>query len=157
MVRSDFQGSLNLGRISKIQTFLPFPNFEKSAQCLDKKRLWKQCLESWQLLRVLSGETTNRWINHPACIMWKGYEDALQEYLNVCLIEWRNRGGKNNSISITTDTRNIDIILPPWFGDDRFHRSHRSNLLHKDYEYYFKYFDDVPLDLPYFWPSQNGY
>ena len=44
--------------------------------------------------------------------------------------------------------------LPPWLGDEDFHRSHRSSLLNKDPEWYGDVFTDVPPDLPYVWPSK---
>ena len=46
--------------------------------------------------------------------------------------------------------------LPPWLGDEEFHRSHRSSLLNKDPEWYGDVFTDVPPDLPYIWPSKAG-
>jgi hypothetical protein len=42
--------------------------------------------------------------------------------------------------------------LPPWLGDDDFHRSHRSALVRKDPDFYGPKFPDVPDDLPYVWP-----
>jgi hypothetical protein len=42
--------------------------------------------------------------------------------------------------------------LPPWLGDEEFHRSHRSSLVRKDPAWYRERFDDVPDDLPYVWP-----
>lgn len=42
--------------------------------------------------------------------------------------------------------------MPPWFGDEVFHQSHRSNLVRKDPEHYRKYFPDVPDNIPYVWP-----
>jgi hypothetical protein len=44
--------------------------------------------------------------------------------------------------------------MPSWFGLEEFHRSHRSNLLRKDYEYYSQYFDEDP-NLPYYWPAKE--
>jgi hypothetical protein len=36
-----------------MQTFLPYPDFQKSAQCLDYKRLGKQRCEAWQIYQIL--------------------------------------------------------------------------------------------------------
>jgi hypothetical protein len=41
---------------------------------------------------------------------------------------------------------------PNWIGDEKFHASHRSNLLRKDKEFYGKFGWAEPDDLPYFWP-----
>lgn len=37
-----------------MQTFLPYPSFIKSAQCLDNKRLGKQRVEAYQILQILT-------------------------------------------------------------------------------------------------------
>lgn len=46
--------------------------------------------------------------------------------------------------------------LPPWLGDEDFHRRHRSSLLRKDPEHYRPLFPDDPDDLPYVWPVRAG-
>ena len=35
-----------------MQTFLPYPDFARSARCLDNRRLGKQRVESYQILRA---------------------------------------------------------------------------------------------------------
>jgi hypothetical protein len=45
--------------------------------------------------------------------------------------------------------------LPPWLGDEAFHRSHRSSLLRKDPEHYGPLFPEVPDDLEYVWPVRR--
>ena len=45
--------------------------------------------------------------------------------------------------------------LPPWLGDDAFHRSHQSALVRKDPSTYAPLFPEVPDDLPYVWPSSD--
>jgi len=45
--------------------------------------------------------------------------------------------------------------LPPWLGDDEFHRSHQSSLVRKDPDHYRSLFPDVPDDLPYVWPVKS--
>jgi hypothetical protein len=81
--------------------------------------------------------------------MRSGYESALPVYQNYTIQEWVNRGYKNNmqfeEILIQSPQ------MPSWFGDEEFHRSHRSNLLRKDYEYYSQFFDE-PTNLEYSWP-----
>lgn len=54
---------------SEVQTFLPYPDFAQSAQCLDRQRLGKQRVEVLQLLKALKGESKG-WKNHPAAKMW---------------------------------------------------------------------------------------
>jgi hypothetical protein len=45
--------------------------------------------------------------------------------------------------------------LPPWLGDERLHRSHRSALVRKDPRHYRDRFDDVEDDVAYFWPVRG--
>ena len=40
-----------------MQTFLPYEDFTKTAQCLDYKRLGKQRVEAYQILRILKNIT----------------------------------------------------------------------------------------------------
>lgn len=46
-------------------------------------------------------------------------------------------------------------LLPPWLGDEPFHRSHRSSLLRKDPAHYGPLFPGVPDDLEYVWPVRR--
>jgi hypothetical protein len=135
-----------------MQTFLPYPDFKKSVQVLDSKRLGKQRVETFQVLNILLGRTTTKgWRNHPVTLMWEGYESALQLYQNYTIEEWIKRGYKN---TMSFESLLLEVKLPPWFGDDRIHRSHRANLLRKNWEYYSSYFNEDPT-LPYFWPNKK--
>lgn len=136
-----------------MQTFLPYPNIYKSASCLDSKRLGKQRVEAFQILKALRGET-NGWINHPATKMWRGHEGALVLYMNACISEWIQRGFKNTMVcqhALSNDP------FPWWFGDERLHASHRSNLLRKDPEFYGKFGWKEDASLSYFWPSMSPF
>lgn len=129
-----------------MQTFLPYADFKKSAECLDYKRLGKQRVECFQLLKAIQHGTG--WSKHPAAKMWTGYEDALRAYMAECIKEWISRGYKNTMLIPIV----AEYALPPWVGDEAFHASHRSNLLRKDSEYYSKFNWSEPSDLPYIWP-----
>lgn len=121
-----------------------------SIKVLDYKRLGKQRVETFQVLNILLERTpTKGWRNHPVTRMWTGYEEALKLYQNMTIREWIDRGYKNTMQYEDVDS--TSVVLPPWFGNDTFHKSHRSNLLRKDHEYYSQYFDD-PSDLEYYWP-----
>ena len=54
-----------------MQTFLPYKTFKQSAQVLDNKRLGKQRVEAYQILRALCGESKG-WVHQPATVMWRG-------------------------------------------------------------------------------------
>lgn len=47
-------------------------------------------------------------------------------------------------------------VMPPWLGESEFHRSHQSNLIRKDPEFYGPRFPGVPDDLEYVWPSRRA-
>lgn len=133
-----------------MQTFLPYPDFTLSARALDDRRLGKQRVEAMQVHNALH-RTSGGWMNHPAVKMWRGYETALQMYHDVMITEWLWRGFKN-TMSFFRPRWSELPPMPPWFGNEAFHRSHRSNLLRKKPEHYGPLFLDVPDDLPYVWP-----
>lgn len=134
-----------------MQTFVPYANFQKSVSVLDYRRLGKQRVETFQVLNILLDRTSSRgWRNHPVVKMWKGHEAALQQYQNATIAEWVRRGYKNN---IKFEEINENAVMPNWWGDERVHASHRSNLLRKNFEYYSEFFDG-PVDLEYYWPVQ---
>jgi len=140
----------SLRKTNKMQTFLPYPDLLQSVRVLDYRRLGKQRVETFQVLNILLDRTpTKGWRNHPVTRMWTGYEEALKLYQNFTIEEWVKRGYKNTMQLEKLDYKRI--TLPSWFGNKDLHRSHRSNLLRKDYEYYSQYFDE-PADLEYYWP-----
>jgi hypothetical protein len=133
-----------------MQTFLPYNDFIHSVQVLDYRRLGKQRVETFQVLNVLLERTDTRgWRNHPVTRMWRGYEESLKLYQNITILEWIGRGYKNNMKMEDVDAN--QLVFPEWFGNTDFHRSHRSNLLRKNFNYYSEFFDE-PTDLEYVWP-----
>jgi hypothetical protein len=147
-----------------VQTFLPLPEFDASARCLDRQRLGKQRLEVMWIHKALTGGRTRGRIHHPATIMWRGYERALAAYGLACCLEWTVRGYEDNLgvyfaaylaayLSATPGRFTAPLEMPLWFGDDRFHASHRSNLLRKNPEHYGQFGWTEPHDLPYYWPG----
>lgn len=131
-----------------MQTFLPYPSFEQSVRVLDNRRLGKQRVEAYQILRTLLGVSSG-WRNHPAVRMWAGYEVALQHYLRAVIQEWIRRGYRNNMIVPSCPE---EYALPPWFGNPQFHAAHRSNLLRKDPTWYGQFSWSESPDMPYLWP-----
>ena len=134
-----------------MQTFLPYDGFIKSGMALDYRRLGKQRVEAYQILRTLRGEGKMGWQHHPAVKMWQGYEDALAMYHDTMIMCWLERGYKNN-MKLTHVSQ---AKMPPWMGDPQFHASHRSNLLRKDPVYYGQFGWTEPPDLPYVWPVEG--
>lgn len=156
-----------------MQTFLPYRAFLSSARVLDNKRLGKQRVETMQIMRGLvrtqvphfepSPNGTIPWANHPAALMWKGYEFALMTYQNTICDEWTRRGFNDTCKEKTQHF--FDVLpdelrmphVPKWLGLKKFHSAHRANLLRKDPEYYGKFgWKEQPIE-GYWWPTHNGY
>lgn len=158
-----------------MQVFFPFPDIEKSLDCLDRQRLGKQRVEAKQILNILYGRTDSKsWSNHPATRMFEGYGDFLKLYFNKCCDAWTARGYVNNMER--EFYHNIYTIeKPAWLGNYEFHLSHRSNLLRKAIddsngigaggkpkkkstelldrlEKHGIIVEQTPSDLPYIWP-----
>lgn len=133
-----------------MQTFLPYDSFIRSAKALDYRRLGKQRVEAQQILSTLMGRSCG-WTRHPAVLMWRGFEAALQMYHDTMIVEWLGRGYRNTMRLFRKQWLETPP-LPPWIGDESFHRSHRSNLLRKNPAFYGQIFTDVGPDLPYVWP-----
>lgn len=139
-----------------MQTFLPYEDFQETASVLDYRRLGKQRVETWQLIRAINGETKG-WANHPAAVMWRGHTAVLASYGLVMCQEWKRRGYTDNMsarfqelISSSTSQELNDV--PRWLGRLELHVSHQSNLIRKFPEHYGPLFSGVPDDLPYIWP-----
>lgn len=138
-----------------MQTFLPYPDFEQTARCLDYRRLGKQRVEAYQILRILENRVDparRGWRSHPAVQMWRGYEDALRLYMNTIIAEWIRRGFRN---TMTLEPLDGPPTMPPWLGDPAFHAAHRGNLLRKDSDYYGQFGWSESPDLPYVWPASH--
>lgn len=144
-----------------MQTFLPYPDFRASAACLDNRRLGKQRVETLQILNALTGRSKG-WTQHPATLMWAGYERVLCDYGFAICQEWTNE-----RFFFDTCAYQIGLIYqtlplpkqvgnPPWLGDPAFHLSHQSNLIRKDPAHYAPLFPGVPDNLRYVWPTQQG-
>lgn len=156
-----------------MQTFLPYADFRKSAQVLDKRRCFAQTREAKQILNVLEGKTTG-YKNHPAVLMWKGYEKELKHYYNIflnhCLVVHKiNTEYWYEDCRYSYGVRSQDfgdyfcdnmipsweMNKPFWLGQEPFHRAMRSRLIEKDPEFYGPKFLDKDKgynDSKYWWP-----
>jgi hypothetical protein len=146
-----------------VQTFLPYPDFARSAAVLDTRRLGKQRVEALQVLRGLIVPGYG-WRHHPAVKMWANRTEALVRYgLEMCAA-WTDRGFADTVRSTLLEHQGMPRsqaelaaagALPVWLGREDLHASHRSALLRKDPDYYAAVFTDVPDDLPYVWPPAS--
>jgi hypothetical protein len=158
-----------------VQTFLPSKDFGISAKLLDSKRLNKQILECYQILKVLSGfSESGAWRNHPAVLMWKGSENILFTYAMAMIREADSRGIKTDK-----NKSNINLLravagktwgmgIPSWYKSPiilkRIVTTHRANLYLKDPEYYYDFRSavDDPYNVPccetckYFWVTHES-
>ncbi len=152
-----------------MQTFLPVADFAESARLLDSPRLGKQRVETLQVLRALELPDYG-WVTHPVVRMWRGRTAALVVYGRAMVAEWRSRGFADSTDRLISefapeaaDATQADMaaagLLPTWVGNEELHRSHRSNLLAKDPDYYrpafAESFPGEPEDLPYLWPEPD--
>lgn len=135
-----------------MQTFLPYKDFQKCAECLDYRRLGKQRVETLQILRTLNGEGKG-WENHPAVLMWEDYLEALVEYGVIICQEWINRGYRDSCLDkIVAQSWGDVVVMPPWLTDE-FCLAHQSNLVRKNPTFYRPLFPNVPDNLSYIWPT----
>src|SRR3954462_11643166 len=114
-----------------MQTFLPYPEFARSAAVLDTSRLGKQRVETLQILRALTLPEYG-WRNHPAVQMWRGRIPALVNYGLAAVQDWRSRGFPDSTADhiaeFAADTAHLDQwelaereLMPWWLGDQRLH------------------------------------
>lgn len=145
-----------------MQTFLPLPDFYTSAHCLDMRRLGNQRREA-KLILLVNQAGKGAWYNHPCAKMWRGHDAALAAYgIEICE-EWKRRGYRDTlseffyrafRAAASKDYDGDGFSMPLWFGDDRLHSSHRSQLLAKNREWYERYVwaERHSLLKPYWWP-----
>ena len=152
-----------------MQTFLPHgPDFTATAKCLDYRRLVKQAVEGYQILRALAG-LTNGWTNHPATKMWRGHEGWLVVYLDAILDEMDHRGYSTATRAKIHDLADQafpcweDDKMPPWLIDDRVAITHRGRLFEKSPSLYTSFFLDASTykqytcceRCNYYWPTHT--
>lgn len=152
-----------------MQTFVPYADFAESAAVLDSKRLNKQLLEGRQIYKILTeNRTKGGWVNHPAVKMWRNYDTGLYAYLvdiyKECVVRGIKADKNWDAIQSMHDNnwdRGDNIVMPPWWGDERVYESHRNNLYVKDPEFYAEFRNASRItcckDCNYFWPTHTLY
>ncbi len=138
-----------------MQTFAPYSDLEKTAKCLDYRRLGKQRVECYQILKVLAGESDG-WKNHPAVKQWVGYQSFLALYgVKICE-EWIKRGYNDTLLNKIANYQLIEVIPPKFWGDEKFHSSHRQTLLFKNFDWYKQFGWTEEPKYEYYWPSKEN-
>lgn len=157
-----------------MQTFLPYPDFLESAKVLDKKRCWKQVVETAQIISILShlSECKNdkvTWGHHPAVKMWEGHLPALKDYFNMFLFVCKTKHNINTKYEpialqegdlfgkIGGSVLDLQYFTPWWLGNEDFHRAMRARLIEKDRDFYLPLFpnDEGFNNGRYFWPDMK--
>lgn len=152
-----------------MQTFMPYSDYIQTSKVLDWRRLGKQRVEAKQILQINLAKLKHPdknilWQNHPAVLMWRGYEPKLAAYGIIMCCEWIHRGYNDTTkdffveyykqfLPLCSDGWSPE--LPFWYWDEELYLSHQSNLVRKNPEYYRKYFPEVPDNLPYYWPVKK--
>ena len=146
-----------------MQTFLPYPNFIRTAKALDGRRLNNQVNEGLVILKTLTGHSDG-WKHHPAVKMWQGYEVALAQYImaiaDECRRRWENEEAwykrMDTIFTLLPNHRKSDLVpMPPWMGDEAFHRAHRQALLAKMPERYRQFWPHEEAKIDYVWPVSD--
>jgi hypothetical protein len=143
-----------------VQTFLPYPDLRASCVVLDDRRLGKQRVETFQILRALTWPEY-AWKNHPAVRMWRGFRAGARrvrpgELPRVDAPRLR-RLGRRQLVGWTGGSPPSGRALPPWFGLEPLHQSHRSAAAAQGPRALPAAVRgprnvDEPDDLPYLWP-----
>ncbi len=128
-------------------------DYSKSAKSLDNKRLGKQRVETYQILKALLGESKG-WTNHPATRMWRGHEFQLYEYQTATCAEWSRRGFKD---TVMESTKNLIMEkgvrptynAPDWASNKALAITHRANLYLKDPIFYAWFEDEAKCYMDY--------
>jgi hypothetical protein len=152
-----------------MQTFITFRTFAKTAASLDMMRLGKQRVEALQILKALRSEGPT--VGNPhAYEMWRGYEECLVYYGLIVTHEWRIvRGFKDDTWGqfaeyaadygmlrtpdMVKEQSPVEVVYPPWMGEDWILRSHRSRLIEKMAHHYGEQFGATPENMQYLWPK----
>ena len=137
-----------------MQTFFPYESVDRIRKLLDYKRLGKQRVEGYQILKTLRGDST-AWKNHPAVKMWRGSEPALLDYTLAMCEEWTQRGYTDTLTDKLFEEFGhlIDepVVYPAWCRRSDVRYSHKAMLYRKDSEHYsmFKMYEHITA---YVWP-----
>lgn len=119
----------------ELRTWLPFPDFRLSVQCLADVELKAVRLSAMRLLRCIESGRT------PACpsdiSLWDGYGEALSLYGFLACTEARVRGYPCKLRPFFA--RRLpkgDFDLPQWVGDPAVHTAHKVELLRRRPQHY---------------------
>lgn len=141
-----------------MQTFLPYSDFRKSLETLDNRRLGKQRVEGYQILRGMF-DLSQGWLHHPAVKMWRGHAPSLVDYTLTACEVWCERGFSDTTADkvYELDAEFLsyephDCVPPSWTTDPRVLDSHKAMLFHKDPIHYKQFAEYGAKIKEYYWP-----
>lgn len=153
-------------------TYLPYREYDKTAEVLTDFDLQKQTLHVIMLLNALhetDEQNVRAWGNHPAAAMWRGYEVQLSLYgLAMCAAEMERgfSGSEERSkrmqwhYDTATFPDDFKMEKPPWYEAPELitwvERTHRSALISREPAWYSKIWPEIPRDLTISMPKANG-
>jgi len=124
-----------------MQTYLPYPHFDKSAEVLDTKRLGKQIEDCVKILDTLHEVNDTGLENHPLVRMWKFYEVRLSQFGLSCCQEWFERNEIDHELLMRMTDHQVyaegeTTEFPIWWGDVDIHLQYRRLLIGEDKNFY---------------------
>ena len=157
-------------------TYLPFPEFMRSADALDDERLDKQIDYVVKLIKIMEADPKNNSENrrarrehHLLISMWEGHERQLANlglaYCHVWRISRRHhediRWGFIGRYATELKQAEWPNEKPPWIGDRWVHASHQAGLRRfakangskRLISRYYSLFPKAPIRMPYIWPQ----
>ena len=132
-------------------TYLPYPCYARTSECLHNEELWHTRVAALTILEVLLELPTTfptpkaGLQEHPCVRMWRGYEHALVNYAFICNLEWKLRGHEE---TLTDKIATLQKCIPtkyevPWWKFiDSITHSHRKALLRNRRSHYRLYFTE---------------
>lgn len=141
-----------------MNTLLPFPDFNKSAECLDDTRLNKQRSDVIQILKAIAANPNpaEDEKEHPSIKMWRGNEPTLIKYGMAVCLEWASRGNTDATLrkimGYKSTFEESSQEPPEWIGDEALHDAHKAHLLRLKPTHYRQFWPDMSDEAHMVWP-----
>lgn len=155
-----------------MQTFLTSDYHYETACCLDNKRLNKQIIECYQIIRIIMrkigilDDGKKGWLNHPVLKFWQAENGKwcifqLEQYIRTMIRRYEEIFKKQHSISSKLDEMMEYIkenpnenILECWANikwSSKVYDTMASNLIRKNENHYKKFFPNHKPIEGYVW------
>lgn len=115
----------------------------ETAQSLDPRRLWKQILETDQIIAALEGNAA--WSGHPVVLMYKDHIDFLKLYRSTLGLY------RNGNLEEAQRISDLAELLKPDFLGPLLYDQMKRRLYTKDKNYYSQWKDLGESDTNYYY------